>query len=97
MAVGPGVVVITATSEGSSSTVQLTVVAAAAPVARVVVNASPDTLEAHDQAPMSAWLFDAATNVLADRQITWSSSNPPWPRWTRRRASSPHSTGAPSS
>jgi alpha-tubulin suppressor-like RCC1 family protein/uncharacterized protein YjdB len=75
-AVGVGTAVITAASEGKTSTVQLAVVSAAAPVARVVVSPSPDTLEAFDQAPLSATLFDANDSTLTGRAVAWSSSNP---------------------
>ena len=72
-ATGQGNATITATSEGKSGTASVAVVA---PVHTVTVNAALDTLEAWDVVQLSTTLRDAANNVLANRVVRWTSSNP---------------------
>ena len=71
--VAAGSATITATSEGviGSALVSVTV-----PVATVTVTKALDTLEAWNQAPMTAVLRDANQNVLNGRVVRWTSSNP---------------------
>lgn len=71
--VNGGVATITATSEGVSGSVALTV---KVPVATVTVAPALDTLEAWDPKAMAAILRDAKNNVLTDRVVRWTSSNP---------------------
>ena len=96
-AVGVGAVVITATSEGKSSTLGLTVIAAATPVARVVVAASPDTLEAFDQARCRRRSSTRATTRSRDARWSGAAPTPRWRPSIRRRACSRVSIAAPSS
>lgn len=71
-AVAGGVAIITATSEGKTTTVRVNV---RVPVATVSVQTALDTLEAYDVIPMMAELRDANQNVLAGRVVRWSVSN----------------------
>lgn len=71
-AVAGGVAIITATSEGKTTTVRVNV---RVPVATVTVQTALDTLEAYDVIPMMAELRDANQNVLAGRVVRWSVSN----------------------
>ncbi|MGZ8414322.1 MAG: Ig-like domain-containing protein [Gemmatirosa sp.] len=75
-AAGQGSATITATSEGRSGTATVAVAAPIVPVATVNVNAALDTLEAWDVVPLTATLRDASSNVLANRVVRWTSSNP---------------------
>lgn len=74
--VAAGAATITATSEGKSATFALTVTPAPQPVARVVIDASPDTIEAYGGTIMTAVLYDANNGVLVNRTVGWTSSNP---------------------
>jgi alpha-tubulin suppressor-like RCC1 family protein/uncharacterized protein YjdB len=74
-----GTATLTATSEGKSAAHALTVTAAPpapAPVATVTVGTALDTLEAYELRDMQATLRDSANNVLTNRVVRWSSSNP---------------------
>jgi uncharacterized protein YjdB len=73
-AVAPGTVVMSAASGGKSGEAAVTVTNA--PVASVVVTPAVDTLQAGQQQQLTATLTDASGNVLTDRVVTWSSSNP---------------------
>jgi alpha-tubulin suppressor-like RCC1 family protein len=72
-ALAGGSTLITATSEGKSRTARVVV---HVPVATVTVLFPLDTLEAYDALPMNAVLRDANQNVLNDRIVRWSVSNP---------------------
>ncbi len=67
-----GTVQITATSEGKTGSVTITV----PPVATVTVTAPLTTLQAGQTTQASAALRDAQGNLLSNRVVTWSSSNP---------------------
>ena len=69
-----GTVTFTATSETKQGVATFTVLAAS--VVRVTVNTALDTLEAFDLHSMTATLKDSLGNVLADRTIRWTSSDP---------------------
>lgn len=71
-AVAGGVAIITASSEGKTTTVRVSV---RVPVATVSVQTALDTLEAHDQLAMGAVLRDANQAVLAGRVVRWTVSN----------------------
>jgi uncharacterized protein YjdB len=71
-AVGPGTATITATSEGVSGTASVTVTA---PVARIDLSTGDFTLTVGETRTVGATPRDAAGNALADRPVTWSSSN----------------------
>ena len=71
--VAAGQTTITATCEGKSSTVSVTV---QAPVASVVVTPSPDTLTVGGSKQLSAIVKDNKGNVLTGRTITWRSLAP---------------------
>jgi alpha-tubulin suppressor-like RCC1 family protein len=78
-AIRAGTATLTASSEGRSATHALTVTAAApaqAPVATVTVGTALDTLEAYELRDMQATLRDSANNVLTNRVVRWTSSNP---------------------
>jgi alpha-tubulin suppressor-like RCC1 family protein len=78
-ALRPGQATLTAASEGRSATHAVTVAAAApapAPVRTVTVGTALDTLEAYDVVQLAATVRDSANNVLADRAVRWTSSNP---------------------
>lgn len=68
-----GAVTITATVEGQSATAAIMVVPV--PVATVSVSPAPVSLVAFTTQQLSATTRDAAGNILADRVVTWSSSN----------------------
>jgi hypothetical protein len=71
-AVAPGETQVTATSEGRSAQLAITVIPP--PVASVEVTPGAVELEAGATATLTAVLRDAAGNVLTGRQITWASS-----------------------
>lgn len=71
--IGGGTATITATSEGVSGSIAVTV---KVPVATVTVAPALDTIEAYDPKAMVAILRDAKNNVLTDRVVRWTSSNP---------------------
>ena len=72
-----GAATITAASEGKSATASISVKpdVAVMPVASVSVAAAPDTVEAWNPATMQATLRDAASNVLNNRAVRWTTSN----------------------
>jgi len=76
--VAAGTATISATSEGKSGSANITVKldVPVVPVATVTVAAAPDTLEAWDPSAMVATLKDANANVLTNRVVRWSVSNP---------------------
>ncbi len=74
-AVGVGSATITATSEGISETLDLTI--APAPVATIAVTLTPPSVQAGNTTQATAELRDARNNVLTDRTITWTSDNAP--------------------
>jgi hypothetical protein len=69
--VAPGTATITATSEGRSAAVEVTVIPP--PVATVVVSPAFVTLETGETATLQATLRDAQGNVLTGREVTWAS------------------------
>lgn len=73
IAIAPGTVTITATSEGRSGTAQVTVLA---PVASVTVTPNAATLLPLGTTTLLATPRDGAGNALVGRTITWASSNP---------------------
>ena len=76
--VAAGTATISAASEGKTATANITVKldVPAIPVASVSVAAAPDTLEAWDPSTMVATLRDANSNILTNRVVRWSVSNP---------------------
>jgi trimeric autotransporter adhesin len=72
-AVGIGNATITATSEGVSQTLDLTI--APAPVAAVVVTLASSSVQVGNTTQATAELRDARNNVLTGRTITWASDN----------------------
>ena len=76
--VAAGTATISAASEGKSATANITVKldVPVIPVATVSVAAAPDTLEAWDPSAMVATLKDANANILTNRVVRWSVSNP---------------------
>jgi uncharacterized protein YjdB len=71
--VAPGVVTITATSEGKSGASSVTV---SAPVAIVLVQPSKDSISLGATAQLTAITEDSAGAVLTGRAVSWVSSNP---------------------
>lgn len=74
VAVASGNVTITATSEGKSGAVQLSIVQAA--VSTVTLAATPVTIAPGQATTVSATLRDSFGNVLTGRTISWQSSAP---------------------
>lgn len=76
--VSGGNVTFTATSEGKSAQVSITVAAlpVIAPVASITIAAKPDTIEAWDVVNMQAVTRDSINQVLTGRVVQWSSSDP---------------------
>jgi uncharacterized protein YjdB len=75
-AVGYGTVTITASSDGTSSSVTFTILPPLPkPVASVIVSIGVATLLPGQSTPAYAILRDADGNVLEDRVVTWASSN----------------------
>jgi serine/threonine protein kinase len=76
----PGSATVTATAEGQSGTVALTVQAPTsdlpAAVASVSVSGGGKALEVGETAQLSATARDAKNTVLGDRTIVWSSGDP---------------------
>ena len=70
----PGLVVVTATSEGKSGTAQLEI--AARTVARLDVSVQALDLQIGDQRPVQALALDALGQLIADAPIAWSSADP---------------------
>ena len=71
-AIGPGSATITAMIDGRSGLAQVTVVA---PVASVVLSPSSVALNVGGTATLVATVRDAAGATLANRSVSWSSSN----------------------
>jgi trimeric autotransporter adhesin len=71
---GQGAAILTATSEGKSASVNVTV--AMAPVQSVVVNLSATSILPGQTTQATATLKDALGNVLTGRTVTWSSLDP---------------------
>lgn len=69
-----GTLTVTASSEGVSS--PTTVVVTNPPVATVAVTPAASTVASGGSYQFSAIVRDAAGNILSDRAVTWSSSNP---------------------
>jgi uncharacterized protein YjdB len=72
-AVAPGVVVITAVSEGRSGTATIQV--RLAPVARVVVAPASAVIKRRATRQFVATLYDADGRVLTGREVSWSTSD----------------------
>jgi len=70
-----GTAVLHATSEGKTGQATITV-AVPAPVATVTVVPGSASLTVGDNAPFSADVRDAAGNVLSNRAVSWSSTDP---------------------
>ena len=68
-----GSATLTATSEGKTATLAVSV---SAPVATVTVTTPLDTLEAYEEVQLQAVLRDAANNVLTGPVVRWTSSDP---------------------
>jgi hypothetical protein len=75
-AVGSGTPKITATSEGKSGSITITITAPVAPVAIVTVTAPTLSVTVGQTVQMTSILEDASGNVLTGRTVAWSSSNP---------------------
>lgn len=73
-AVAPGSAQVTATSEGRSASVAVTVTPV--PVASIVPSVTSQTLVPQETASLSAVAKDGQGNTLAGRTITWGSSTP---------------------
>jgi alpha-tubulin suppressor-like RCC1 family protein len=73
-AVAAGTAQVTATSEGKTGSVTVTV--AAVPVASVSISAPTTPMERTLTQTLTATTKDAASNVLTGRVVTWSSSAP---------------------
>lgn len=71
--VAPGVVIITATSEGKTGVVSITV--SPLPVSTVVVTVPNLIMAINASQQATAVARDASGNVLAGRAVTWSTSN----------------------
>ncbi len=74
LAVGPGTVVVTASSEGRSASATITV--SAVPVASLGLTGAPSDLNVGDSVRLNAAARDAKGGALANRQTTWESSDP---------------------
>ena len=76
--VAAGTTTISAASEGKSATANITVKLdiPVIPVATVSVASTPDTVEAWDPSAMVATLRDANANILTNRVVRWTVSNP---------------------
>jgi uncharacterized protein YjdB len=74
-AVAPGTATITATSEGKSGTSVVTVTAPVVPVASVTLSPATLSLDPGTTRAISAFIKDAAGNLLSGRELAWASSN----------------------
>ncbi|HEX7122208.1 MAG TPA: Ig-like domain-containing protein [Gemmatimonadaceae bacterium] len=74
--VAAGTAKITATAEGKSAQITVTVTQPDVAVASVEITTALDTLEAYDVVPLAAVVRDEDNQVLNGRQVTWTSSNP---------------------
>lgn len=70
-----GNAVITATSEGRSAQVQVTVTPPVNPVVSINISPALDTIEAYQTQTLTAVLKDSLGNVLTNIPVTWTSSN----------------------
>lgn len=68
-----GTVTLTVTGEGKSVTITVNVLA---PVASISINPSTATIAVGASQQLSATLRDANSNVVSNRTVTWSSSDP---------------------
>lgn len=69
--VAPGTATITGTAEGKAGNVTIRVLP---PVASVVVTAPGDSVIGSKSLPATATLYDAGSNVIPGRPVTWSST-----------------------
>ena len=74
--VAVGTATLTATSEGKTGSTTVTVSSAAKPVDAIFLAPVLDTLEAFSSEMIGRIVKDADGNVLTDRTIAWTSSNP---------------------
>jgi len=74
--VATGTATMTATSEGKTGSTTVTVSAAVKPVDQILLAPVLDTLEAFSSEMIGRILEDADGNVLTNREIRWTSSNP---------------------
>ena len=74
--VAVGTATLTATSEGKTGSTTVTVASAAKPVDAILLAPVLDTLEAFSSEMIGRILKDADGNVVTNRAIQWSSSNP---------------------
>ena len=74
LAVGPGTVVVTASSEGRSASATITV--SPVPVASLGLTGAPSDLNVGDSVRLTAAARDAKGGALVNRQTTWESSDP---------------------
>ena len=74
--VAVGTATLTATSEGKSGSTTVTVASAAKPVDVILLAPALDTLEAFSSELIGRILKDANGNVLSNRAMQWTSSNP---------------------
>ncbi|WP_309673042.1 Ig-like domain-containing protein, partial [Gemmatimonas sp.] len=72
--IAPGAVIITATSEGVSATVAITVTSV--PVNSIAITPASGTVLVATFLQLTATLRDASNNVLTGRTVTWTSSMP---------------------
>ena len=76
LAITPGAATISATSEGHSGSIGLTVTAPPpAPVASVTITPPSPSMQAGSSTQLTATLKDAGGTVLSGRTIKWASSN----------------------
>jgi hypothetical protein len=74
--VATGTATMTATSEGKTGSTTVTVSAAVKPVDQILLAPVLDTIEAFSSEMIGRILKDADGNVLTNREIRWTSSNP---------------------
>ncbi len=73
-AVAQGSATISATSEGISATVQVTVTAANAGVATIVISPGSSTLKLGETLQLTATAYDGTGAVVSDANISWTAS-----------------------
>jgi alpha-tubulin suppressor-like RCC1 family protein/uncharacterized protein YjdB len=74
--VSRGSATISASAEGKSASIRISVVEATVPVSAVMLSTGPRTLKVGESAPWAATARDAKGKELPDRAVTWSSSAP---------------------
>ena len=74
--VATGTATMTATGEGKTGSTTVTVSAAVKPVDQILLAPALDTIEAFSSEMIGRILEDADGNVLTNREIRWTSSNP---------------------